>query len=86
MNYIVDIVTTSREHPSIVLGVSPQVLSFWSSLSGSCFHEGRDFVTPEDVKELAPHVFGHGIVPRLKSNKVCHAELVRKVLEVISPS
>lgn len=84
VNYIVDIVTTSREHPSIVLGVSPRGAQLLVRASQAlAFIEGRDFVTPEDVKELAPHVFGHRIVPKLKSNKVCHAELVRKVLEVV---
>ncbi|MCA9818110.1 MAG: MoxR family ATPase [Cyanobacteria bacterium HKST-UBA01] len=84
VNYIVDIVTTSREHPSIVLGVSPRGAQLLVRASQAlAFIEGRDFVTPEDVKELAPHVFGHRIVPKLKSNKVCHADLVRKVLEVV---
>lgn len=84
VNYIVDIVTTSREHPSIVLGVSPRGAQLLvRAAQALAFIEGRDFVTPEDVKELAPHVFGHRIVPKLKSNKVCHADLVRKVLEVV---
>ena len=84
VNYIVEIVSTSREHPSIVLGVSPRGAQLLVKASQAlAFVEGRDYVTPEDVKELAPHVFGHRVVPKIKSNKVCHHDLINKVLEVV---
>ena len=82
VGYIIDIVTASREHPSIILGVSPRGTQLLVKASQAlAFIEGREFVSPEDVKLLAPHVFGHRVVPKVKSNKVCHQDLIKKVLE-----
>lgn len=82
VNYVIDIVTATREHPSIVLGVSPRGTQLLVKASQAlAFVDGREFVEPDDVKLLAPHVFGHRIVPKVKSNKVCHSDLIRKVLE-----
>ena len=82
VGYVIDIVTATREHPSIVLGVSPRGTQLLIRASQAlAFVEGRDFVSPEDVKLLAPQVFGHRIVPKIKSNKVCHSDMIKKVLE-----
>lgn len=85
MNYIVDIVNSTRRHPSIVLGVSPRGSQLLMKASQAlAFVEGRDFVKPEDIKLLAPFVFGHRIVPKVKVNKVSHAEVIEKVVEAVS--
>ena len=82
INYVIDIVTASREHPSIVLGVSPRGTQLLIKASQAlAYVEGREFVSPEDIKLLAPYVFGHRVVPKIKSNKVCHSDLIKKVLE-----
>ena len=84
ISYIVQVVATSREHPSIVLGVSPRGSQLLVRASqAAAFIEGRDFVTPEDIKGLAPFVFGHRVVPKVKANRICHADLIRKVLETV---
>jgi len=85
IDYIVSIVTATRNHPSIVLGVSPRGSQLLVRASQACaFIEGREYVTPEDVKVLAPYVFGHRVVPKVKSSKICHTEIIKKVLENIT--
>ncbi len=85
IDYIVNIVTATRNHPSIVLGVSPRGSQLLVRASQACaFIEGREYVTPEDVKVLAPYVFGHRVVPKVKSSKICHTEIIKKVLENIA--
>lgn len=85
IDYIVNIVTATRNHPSIVLGVSPRGSQLLVRASQACaFIEGREYVTPEDVKVLAPYVFGHRVVPKVKSSKICHTEIIKKVLENIT--
>jgi MoxR-like ATPase len=85
INYIVEIVNTTRNHPSIVLGVSPRGSQLLVKASqAAAFIDSRDFVKPEDIKFLAPYVFGHRIVPKVKANKVSHAEIIEKVLETVS--
>ena len=50
----------------------------------NAFIDGRDFIKPEDIKMVAPFTLGHRIIPKVKSNKICHAELIEKVLETIA--
>jgi MoxR-like ATPase len=84
VDYIVDIVDATRQNPSTILGVSPrggQLLA--RAARAAAFIEGRDFVVPEDIKFLAPYVFGHRIVPKVKSKRVSHAEIIEKIVEAV---
>lgn len=56
-NYILDIVEASRNHPKLRLGVSPRgSLSLYRAGQALAAIRGRDFVLPEDIKELAPFI------------------------------
>jgi MoxR-like ATPase len=82
--YIVDIVNATRRHALIVLGVSPrgsQLLML--AAQAQALLEGRDFVKPEDAKDLAPYVFGHRIIPKQRDNRVSHADIIERVLEEV---
>lgn len=82
--YIVDIVNATRKHPLIVLGVSPRGSQLlMRAAQAAALLDGRNFVKPEDVKLLAPCVFGHRIILRQRDNKVSHAEIIEKVLEEV---
>jgi MoxR-like ATPase len=84
VNYIVNIVHATRKHPSILLGVSPRGSQLLvRAAQASAFVDGRDFVTPEDVKMLAPIVFGHRVAPKVKANRVSHTDLIEKIVETI---
>ena len=84
VNYIVQIVQTTRKHPSVLLGVSPRGSGLLvRAAQALAFIDGRDFVSPDDIKILAPSVFGHRIVPKVKSNRVSHGELIEKIIETI---
>src|SRR5439155_12207084 len=49
--YIVDIVNATRNHPSIVLGVSPRGSQLlMRAAQAAAMFDNRDFVKPEDVK------------------------------------
>jgi len=65
MEYIADIVIKTRTDTSVLLGVSPRgTLAFMNALRAYALVAGRDFVTPEDIKKLAPFVFAHRLVLR----------------------
>ena len=84
VDYIIEIVNATRRHPSIVLGVSPRGSQLLMKASqAAAFLAGRKFVKPEDIKELAPSVFGHRIIPKVRSNRVSHAEIIEKVLDTV---
>jgi MoxR-like ATPase len=61
--YIVDLVESSRRHPDVFLGGSPRAsIMLLRAARAYAAAEGRDFVIPDDVKELAHPVLGHRII------------------------
>lgn len=61
-DYLLEIIRATREHASIDLGVSPRgTLALMRASQGKAFLAGRTYVTPDDVKEVAPYVLGHRI-------------------------
>ncbi|MBC8081068.1 MAG: MoxR family ATPase, partial [Gorillibacterium sp.] len=61
--YAVAIVRKTREHPAIFLGASPRAtLALVHVAKAFAFIKGRDYVLPDDLKFLAPHVLGHRII------------------------
>jgi MoxR-like ATPase len=62
--YIVDLVRSTREDEEITLGVSPRgAVALHRASQALAFISGRDFATPDDVKDLAPHVLAHRLIP-----------------------
>lgn len=52
--YLVDLAAATRAHPDISLGLSPRGLIIWQRIAQAFAHlNGRDFVTPDDVQEVA---------------------------------
>ena len=61
--YIVNLVTKTREDYAIYLGVSPRgSIALMKAAKAFAYIYGRDYVLPDDVKYLAPHVMGHRII------------------------
>lgn len=82
--YIVDIAAATRADNEIELGVSPRGCQLLMRASqAAAYLAGRNFVKPEDCKELAPYVFGHRIMPKQRGNKVSHGKLIVRILESI---
>ncbi|HEY9776447.1 MAG TPA: MoxR family ATPase [Planktothrix sp.] len=85
LNYIVEIVNATRQHPGVTLGVSPRGSQLiMRAAQASAFIDGRDYVQPEDIKAVAPFTLGHRIIPKIRTNKISHAELIEKILDTIS--
>ena len=62
--YIVDLVRSTREDEEITLGVSPRgAVALHRASQALAFISGRDYATPDDVKDLAPHVLSHRLIP-----------------------
>jgi MoxR-like ATPase len=63
LDYIMSIVEATRNHPEIALGVSTRgALTYYRAAQALAMVEGRDFVIPEDAKQLAVPVLSHRIV------------------------
>lgn len=62
-DYILDIVHATRDNKELSLGVSTRgALTMYRAVQSLALVEGRDFVTPDDVKRLAGPVLAHRII------------------------
>ena len=63
LQYVTELVEGTRSHKSARLGCSPRAAIALQSLSSAiALIEGRDYVVPDDVKRVAPHILAHRIV------------------------
>lgn len=63
LDYIAQIVQQTRNNKSLFLGASPRAsIGLLNASKALAAIRGRDFITPEDVQELAPHILRHRII------------------------
>lgn len=63
IDYEIEIVTATRNHPEIELGSSPRGAIALNALARSyAIKNGRNYVLPDDVRYLAPYVLSHRIM------------------------
>lgn len=62
LQYIIQVVTDTRNNPSLFLGASPRAaIAMLNAAKALALLRGREFVTPEDIKEIVPVVLRHRI-------------------------
>ncbi len=85
-SYMVDIVSATREAPQIQVGASPRgSLALLKLARCAAALKGRDFVTPEDVKEIAVPALAHRLTlqPELWVQQVSAEDVVRDLLATV---
>lgn len=61
--YIAHLISKTRNNPNLTLGASPRAsIAILESAKASAALNGRDFVTPEDIKKVAFAVLGHRVM------------------------
>jgi MoxR-like ATPase len=66
--YIVQLIQATRDHPDLSLGGSPRAsMSVLRAAQSFAAVHGFDFVMPDDVKQMFPHVLGHRLILRPES-------------------
>jgi len=87
LDYILAIVEATRRSDDLAIGVSPRgSLSLMQAARAAALLRGRDFVTPDDVKELAVPVCSHRLLTRAFTHdgSAAAAEAIfRQILETI---
>ena len=64
-DYMLSIITVTREHPELELGVSTRgALTLYRAAQSLALIEDRTFVIPDDVKRLAVCVLAHRVICR----------------------
>jgi len=82
--YIVNLTAATREHPSVLVGASPRgSLALLLLARAKAVLAGRDFVVPEDVKDVAAPALAHRITlrPEMWLRRVDPSFVVAEVLE-----
>lgn len=83
-SYIVDLVTTTRDHPDVYLGASPRgSLALYHTSRAWAAMNGRDFVLPDDVKRLAEPTLAHRLIinPSARIKNVSARQVIEDALQ-----
>ncbi|MEO7312161.1 MAG: MoxR family ATPase [Chitinophagaceae bacterium] len=86
IEYIARLVNATRNNPSLYLGASPRAsLNILKASKAMAAIRGRDFVIPEDILEVTPHVLRHRIIltPEKEMEGATPDELVKKMIQGI---
>ncbi|MDX6493011.1 MAG: MoxR-like ATPase [Gaiellaceae bacterium] len=84
--YMVDIVAATRASQRLQVGASPRgTLALLKLSRGKAVLEGRDFVTPEDVKAVAVPALAHRLTlrPELWVQRISGDQIVREALATV---
>ena len=86
LDYAVAIVTATRDHPQIQVGASPRgSLSLVQLARGEALMHLRDYVIPDDIKQIAVATLAHRVVlrPELWVRQVSSDDIVAGVLATV---
>lgn len=85
-DYIMQIITATREHPHIEQGASPRgSLALMKTAKAYAFLNERDYVIPQDVQYVAPMILAHRFILTYdaKMDKISPYQLVDEILETV---
>ncbi|MDR1541765.1 MAG: MoxR family ATPase [Clostridiales bacterium] len=85
-DYIVDIVRNTRMQDEVILGASPRAsLYLFKSAQAWALYNGREYVVPDDIIQMAPYVLEHRIVMRQEARlkKITASIIVERALESV---
>lgn len=86
LEYIAKIVVNTRENAFLYLGASPRAsIAILNAAKGFAAIRGRDFVTPEDIKEAAIPVLQHRVIvtPEREMEGITSIEIIKQILESV---
>ena len=66
--YVAELVQKTREHPMVTLGISPRgALALCRMAKAAAFIRGREYVLPQDIRDVINDVFAHRLVLNSKA-------------------
>jgi MoxR-like ATPase len=92
-NYVLDLVLTTRDpgtnglsdlRPFVAFGASPRAgINLVLAGRAHAFINGRGFVTPDDIKAVAPDVLRHRVIVsyEAEAENVSSADIVQRILD-----
>jgi MoxR-like ATPase len=86
IEYIAKIIIQTRENSFLYMGASPRAsIAILNASKGLAILRGRDFVTPEDIKEVAIPVLNHRVVvaPEREMEGMTSNDIIQQILDMI---
>ena len=86
LNYIAQIVRQTRTSRAVYLGASPRAsVAMLQASKAYALIQGRDFVTPDDIKTVTPHVLQHRLILTAEAEMEGYTPLkvARKLIEKV---
>ncbi len=87
MDYLVDLIRSTRSHESIQVGAGPRATQGLLLASrAAAAMDGRDFVTPDDIKAMAGPVLEHRILlrPEFEIEGYTNGEVIERILKEVA--
>jgi MoxR-like ATPase len=87
VGYLVDIVRATRQHESVLVGAGPRATQGLIMASRACAAlNGRDFVTPDDIKAMASPVLEHRLIlrPEFEIEGLGVGEVIQQILQQVA--
>ncbi|MCU4188464.1 MoxR family ATPase [Flavobacterium sp. HXWNR29] len=86
IEYIAKIVLNTRENAFLYLGASPRAsIAILNAAKGFAALRGRDFVTPDDIKDAAIPVLQHRVVvtPEREMEGITSIEIIKQIVDSV---
>ncbi|TXG39858.1 MoxR family ATPase [Seonamhaeicola maritimus] len=86
VKYIADIIINTRSNPFLYLGASPRAsIAILKASKAFAAMGGRDFVTPEDIKQAAIPVLQHRVIvtPEREMEGVTTKQIIKQIIEAV---
>lgn len=86
LEYIAKIVTNTRDNAFLYLGASPRAsIAILNAAKGYAALRGRDFVTPEDIKESAVPVLQHRVMvaPEREMEGLTSEQIIKQIIDTV---
>ena len=87
INYLLDLIVKTRQHPDIALGASPRAAVVWLQTSkAKAWLSGRDYVTPDDIKNIAFPLLRHRLIlnPEAQLEGVNSQAVIESILKQVA--
>ncbi|MBJ7880857.1 MoxR family ATPase [Gelidibacter salicanalis] len=84
LKYIADLIVATRNNPFLYLGASPRAsIAILKASKAFAAMEGRDFVTPEDIKRAAIPVLHHRVIvtPEREMEGITSTDVIKQIIE-----
>ena len=84
--YVVDVLTATRASPDVYLGASPRAgITLLRAAKALALLQGRDYVVPQDVKDLSVSVLSHRVIisPEARLRGLSDRDVIGRTLDTV---